>query len=101
MDVADEIVRVVGWPTLLGMVAWVVRKWDKGEHDFKELRENTKKAVEGVSAVQVQVTKLETNHLAHLQEGIGKLVESNEQSATTLHAIEIGITQLVERTPHR
>jgi len=41
LDLLDEIVRVFGWPALLGAFVWAVRKYDAGQHDFKEMKEDT------------------------------------------------------------
>lgn len=99
LDLFDEIVRVCGWPTLLGAFVWAVRKWDASQIAFKEIGENTKTAVAGVEEVKSQVTTMQTNHLAHLQDGISRLADSNDAAVVVLHEIKTGIAVLSDRLP--
>jgi hypothetical protein len=99
LDTADQVVRVFGWPFLLGVIIWAVRTWDRGSREIKETGENAKVAVAQIANVKTQVDLITSNHLAHLQEGIGKLTESNDKAVEILHDIKGGIDLLVDRTP--
>lgn len=97
LDFADEIVRILGWPTLLCVVAWVVRKWDKNQHDIKSIVQNSQTAVAAVAVVDQKLDKIKDNHLAHLQAGIEQVAETNAQAVTVLTNIDKGIAVLVDR----
>jgi len=97
LDLLDEIIRVVGWPTLFGALVWIVRKWDKGQREFREMSENTKIAVAGVKQVQEQVDTITVNHLAHLQTGISQVAASNDKAVEILESIDKGVAVLVDR----
>lgn len=99
LDLFDEIVRILGWPTLLGVLVWAIRTWDKGQRQFQEISENTKTAVVGVEQVKMQVTTMQTNHLAHLQDGITRLANSNDAAVEVLGEIKTGIAVLTDRFP--
>ena len=99
LDLVDELIRIFGWPALLGALVWAVRKWDAGQHDLKSMALNTTKAVSGVEDVKAQVTVLQTNHMAHLQEGIEQVAKSNDQAVSILQNIDKGIAVLVDREP--
>lgn len=95
----DTFIRIIGWPTALGVVVWVVRKWDAGQREFKDLHANTKMAAETVNLVKAEVDSIKNNHLAHLQLGIEKLADSNDKAVEVLQDIKTGIEVLVDRTP--
>lgn len=99
LDLADEILRILGWPTLLGVLVWAIRTWDQGQQQFKEIDTNTKTAVQSVTQVKEQVERIETNHLKHLQEGIIQVAMSNDKAVTVLQDINTGIKILVDRQP--
>ena len=99
LDLFDEIIRILGWPTLLGVLVWAIRTWDKGQRQFTEIGENTKTAVTGVAQVKAQVDVIQTNHLAHLQDGITRLADSNDKAVEVLGEIKTGIAVLRDRFP--
>ena len=99
LDLVDQYIRLISWPTLLSMVVWVVRKWDKGQAGFAEMSANTKRAVETVSIVKQDVDIIKSNHLAHLQDGITQVAASNQKAVEVLYEIKSGIDVLVDRTP--
>ena len=99
LEFVDQLIRMLGWPTLLGMVIWVIRKWDAAQRDAQEIGTNTKLAVQKVSFVETELAAIKTNHLAHLQEGITRLAGSNDEAVVVLHDIKAGIGILVDRTP--
>lgn len=99
LDLFDEIVRALGWPTLLGTIVWIVRKWDKGQEEFKKMGENTKEAVRLVTAVKAQTEVIETNHLQHLQEGITRLAGSNDKAVEILLAMDKSLAIMADRSP--
>lgn len=99
LDLLDQIIRMLGWPTLLGGLGWAIRKWDDGQRDFKELSENTRIAVAKVTTVETEVLAIKNNHLAHLQTGITSLSASNDKAVEVLQTISKDIAVLVDRTP--
>jgi len=99
LEIADQVIRMLGWPTLLGVLVWVVRKWDAGQRDLKAMGDNTKLAVVTVTSVQAEVEQIKTNHLAHLQEGITLVAASNDKAVTLLQNIDASIKILIDRTP--
>jgi len=99
LDLIDELVRILGWPALFGVIAWVIRKYDAGQAEFKKLGENTALAVQGITQVKQQVDTLETNHIAHLQIGINAVAKSNDQAVEVLREINKGIGIVLDRVP--
>lgn len=99
LELIDQLIRIFGWPTLLGVLVWVVRKWDTGQRELKELGENTKLAVETVTIVKGEVETIKNNHLAHLQDGITQVAASNDKAVVVLQNIDAGIKILIDRTP--
>ena len=97
IDTFDKVVRICGWPTLICILVWAVRKWDADHRVFSEIHENTKKAVEKVAVVEQEVETLKSNHLAHLQIGMDRLATSNDKAVEVLQEISTGITVLVDR----
>lgn len=98
LDFADEVVRILGWPTLIAVVAWVVRKWDKNQRDLKSIVQNSQTAVAAVAVVDQKLDKIKDNHLAHLQAGIEQVAQTNEQAVVVLTNIDKGIAVLVDRS---
>ena len=99
LDLFDEIIRTLGWPVLVSVLVWAIRTYDKGTRQFKEIGENTKTAVAGVEQVKVQVATMQSNHLAHLQDGITRLANSNDAAVEVLGEIKTGIAVLTDRFP--
>lgn len=99
LELIDQLIRIVGWPTLAGGFIWAVRKWDAGQRDFQDLHESTKVAVATMAVVKSEVDTIKNNHLAHLQDGIGKLAASNDKAVEVLQQIDTGIKVLIDRTP--
>ena len=97
LDLVDQIIRILGWPTLLGGLGWAIRKWDDGQRDFKVMGENTRIAVAKIATVETEVLAIKNNHLAHLQEGIVAL--SASKAVEILQTISKDIAVLVDRTP--
>jgi hypothetical protein len=38
LDFADQLIRLFGWPALLGAFVWAIRKWDKSSAQFKAMQ---------------------------------------------------------------
>jgi hypothetical protein len=92
IEVLDQWIRILGWPTLLGTLAWVIRKWDAGQRQFQEMDANTK-------SVKATVEVIQNNHLAHLQDGITRVAASNDDAVKVLQQIDTNIKILVDRFP--
>jgi GTP-sensing pleiotropic transcriptional regulator CodY len=99
LDLIDELVRIFGWPALLGALVWLVRKWDKSQEEFKHVSANTTAAVSGIDIVKQRLDVLENNHLAHLQMGIDRVAISNDKAVEALTEMNTSIKILVDRTP--
>jgi hypothetical protein len=97
LDLIDELIRIVGWPTLIGAFLWASRQWYSGQQEVKEMAENTKRAVSGVAEVKNQVDLITNNHLSHLQDGILRLADSNDKAVVVLQDIKTGIAILADR----
>lgn len=70
LDAVDSVVRILGWPTLLGVLAWAIRTYDKGTRELKDLTANTAETRRMVMETHGAVTEIKTNHLTHLAEEI-------------------------------
>jgi hypothetical protein len=99
LDLIDELVRLLGWPAILAALVWVIRIYDAGQREFKEIGKNTEIAIKGVAEVKAAVDTIQTNHLAHLQQGITRLAESNDTAVIVLQNIDKGIGILTDRLP--
>ena len=99
LDLIDELVRIFGWPALLGALVWVVRRWDKSQEEFKKMAANTTAAVSGIGVVKAQLDTLENNHMAHLQSGITSVANSNDKAVEVLTEMNTNLKILIDRTP--
>lgn len=99
LDTVDQIIRILGWPTLLCVLVWLIRTWDKGQRQVAEIDANTKTTIAAVSVVKDVVDKMTSNHLAHLQLGIEQVAKSNDQAVEILRKIDTGISVLTDRFP--
>jgi len=70
LDLLDEIVRILGWPALLGAFVWVIRKWDRSTAQFNTLSENTAETKRMAMETLGGIATIRDNHLAHLAEEI-------------------------------
>jgi len=99
LDLVEEVIRMIGWPSLAAAFVWTIRKYDAGQRKFEEIGKNTEIAVKGVAEVKTAVDTIQNNHLHHLQEGITRLAESNDAAVAVLQSIDKGITVLQDRLP--
>ena len=99
LDYVDQLLRLFSWPTLLGVLVWAIRTYDKGQRQFQEIDKNTQTAVASVEQVKTMVTVMQTNHLAHLQTGIEQVAKSNDEAVTVLGRIDTNIQILADRMP--
>ena len=99
LDLFDQIIRIVGWPALLGVLTWAIRTYDKGRAQFSQMDKNTQTAVDTVTEVKNLVTVLQNNHIAHLQSGIEQVAKSNDKAVEVLGRIDTNIQILADRMP--
>jgi hypothetical protein len=92
LDLLDELIRICGWPTLLGVIVWAVRTYDSGRRELGAIGTDAKAARDGVMDMKM-------NHLAHLQTGIEQVAKSNDTAVEILREIKTGITVLTDRFP--
>src|ERR1017187_849787 len=89
LEFADVIIRLLGWPFLIGTLIWVVRTWDRGQQQLKELETNTRISAATITMVKDAVSLIQTNHLTHLQSGMEAVAASNEKTAAMLAAVAV------------
>jgi hypothetical protein len=97
LDSIDQMLRILGWPTLLSILVWGIRTYDKGQVEFKALQHNTLTAVNEVGEVKTMVSVMQNNHLAHLQAGIEEVAKSNDAAVVVLGRIDTNIQILADR----
>jgi hypothetical protein len=91
LDTADRLIRMVGYPTIVSVIVWAVRKWDAGRSEFL-------KVAEGVEQVKSDLVTMKTNHLAHLQDGINEVAKSNNEAVAVLKEIRSDIKESNQNT---
>ena len=99
LELLEQIIRMIGWPSLIGAVIWMIRKWDASQREFRDMCLNTKTTVQGIAEVAADVENLKSNHIAHLQQGIDRVASSNDKAVDVLQNIDSGIKLLIDRTP--
>jgi hypothetical protein len=92
VQILDAAIRIFSFPTLVGVLVWVVRTYDRGQAQLKEIDTNAK-------TINAKVDVIQTNHLAHLQTGIAKVAESNDKAVELLTQIDKSMTVLIDRFP--
>lgn len=73
IDVVEKLVHIFGIPSIVGTIVWLIRQYDAGRRELKDLHENTKLTVSSVAEVKLAVDTMQTNHLKHLEDGINSL----------------------------
>jgi hypothetical protein len=99
LDVTDKIVRIFGWPALLGGLVWLVRTYDKGLVQLKNINEDTKEARRLSMETHGAVNTMQTNHLTHIAEDIKAVNTVQSKQLEALNSIDRGIGILVDRKP--
>lgn len=97
LDLLDQVVRIFGYPAILGAIWWAVRKFDVVHEKFEKISANAEIAVAGVAEVKAKVDVIQSNHLSHLQTGIEALAISNDKAVEVLQGIAQNIAVLVDR----
>jgi len=67
LDLIDQLIRMFGWPALLGALVWVVRKWDKATDEFRLIHATTVETRQMVADTLTGVNTIQNNHLTHLE----------------------------------
>lgn len=99
LDLTEQIVHIFGIPGILAGLIWLVRTYDKGARQLHEIREDTTETRRMAMETQGGINTIQTNHLVHLQDGIGRLADSNDAAVVVLHEIKTGIAVLSDRLP--
>lgn len=89
LDLADKVVRTLGWPALLGVIVWAIRTYDKSVAQFKIMNEDTTETRRMVLETLGGITEIKTNHLSHLQDEVQKqtpLLTSMDKSLAVIAA---------------
>lgn len=97
ISLVEQIVHIFGIPSIIAALVWLVRTYDKGVREVKEVREDAAETKRIVMETHGGVQEIKTNHLAHLQDGISQLAASNDKAVDILQNIDKGITVLVDR----
>jgi len=92
LDLAEKLVRIVGWPSLVGVVIWLVRTFDASNRKLTDIDKHSKAAFDTVTVVQTQVDTMQSNHMAHMQEEL-------KGQTVILTNMDKNIGLLVDRTP--
>ena len=98
VETIHSIVEIFGWPALLTGFVWLVRTFDKGQRELRDIHDGTKLAVTTVAEVKNAVDTMQTNHLAHLQDGIESLAKSNDKAVELLVSVDRNIAILADRS---
>ena len=72
LDLADQIIRMLGWPALLGGLVWAVRKWDAAGVAAAAMKDDTTETRRMVLETLGGVNTIRDNHLAHLSAEVSK-----------------------------
>jgi hypothetical protein len=99
LDLFDQLIRMFGWPALLGILVWAIRTYDKGARELKDIRETANETKRMVLETHGGLVEIKTNHFVHLQDGITRLADSNDKAVEVLHDIKTGIGILSDRFP--
>jgi hypothetical protein len=92
LDIVEKLVRIFGWPALIGVVAWLVRTFDASNRKLTDIDKHSKAAFDTVVVVQAQVDMMQSNHMAHMQDEL-------KGQTTILSNMDKNIALLVDRTP--
>jgi hypothetical protein len=92
LDLAEKLVRIFGWPSLVGVVIWLVRTFDASNRKLTDIDKHSKAAFDTVVVVQAQVDTMQSNHMAHMQDEL-------KGQTVILASMDKNIGILVDRTP--
>ena len=92
LDLLEKLVRIIGWPSLVGVVIWLVRTFDASNRKLTDIDKHSKAAFDTVTVVQTQVDTMQSNHMAHMQEEL-------KGQTVILTNMDKNIGLLVDRTP--
>lgn len=99
IDLADSIVRIFGIPGILAGLVWLVRTYDKGARELRDVHADVAETRRMALETHGGIAEIKNNHLAHLQTGIESVAKSNDEAVTVLHDIKTGISVLTDRFP--
>jgi hypothetical protein len=101
LDVAVKITHIVGLPAIIGAIVWLVRAFDTSTRTNKEISDGVKETQRLAMETHGAVDTMQTNHLAHLSEGIKDLSDTQNKTVEVLSSIDTGIKVLVDRSPRK
>lgn len=99
LDLTEQLVHIFGIPGILAGLIWLVRTYDRGSRQMKDIQADTAETRRMSLETLGGITTIQTNHLTHLQDGITRLADSNDAAVTVLHDIKSGIAILNDRLP--
>ena len=97
LDLLEQLVHIFGIPGILAGLIWLVRTYDKGVHQARELSKDASETRRMVLETLGGVTEIKTNHLIHVQEGLERLAGSNDKAVEVLQEIRSDMKVLVDR----
>lgn len=97
LDVAYKLVHTVGIPALVGVIVWLVRTWDGGQRQLKDISDNAKQACVTTATTLASVELLKSNHMTHLAEDIKTVGTVQNETVRVLSSIDKNIGILVDR----
>jgi hypothetical protein len=99
VEAVHSVVEILGWPTLLATIVWVVRKWDKLTGELRSIDKRTQDNLVTTTVVKAAVETIRDNHLAHVEQGVKDLASSHDKTIEVLGSIDKNIALLVDRFP--
>jgi hypothetical protein len=99
LDLADKIIRLLGWPAVFGGIVWLIRTYDRGVAQLRNINEDTKEARRLSMETHGAVNTMQSNHLTHIAEDIKAVNNVQSKQLEALNSIDRGIGILVDRKP--
>ena len=89
LDLMDQVVRIFGWPALLGALVWVIRMWNKAAQTVTAVQADTIETRRMMLETLGGVSEIKENHLAHLAEEVQKQTPLLTSMDKTLEVIAV------------
>ena len=80
IDLADQIIRMIGWPTVLGMVVWLIKELAKAKKEVKL-------AIVNISETRAKI------------EDISRLSTNSAEQLNLLQSLDKSMVILIDRMP--
>jgi hypothetical protein len=105
IDTLDKLIRMLGWPLLIGIIVRLVRSYDKGTQQLKDIGDKAAISALNTATALVQIDQIKDNHLSHLAQDLvdqknkqEKTIEVIDNQTKILMSIDKGIAILADRS---